>query len=689
MKILFVIFFGLFLAHSAFSQDEKIKMKARHYKDSVVLRWAPLNPLEWAQMNRYGYRIERYEINETTKGKINPKKLGPDTLKPLSLETWKSTFPIDHPYAPIAVQALYGKNFEVSSSSEVDQLKAKSQEALLRHSFALLMADIDAPTAMGLALRYCDKSLPTTGAVQYRLISLHPTMKDTIEYGIRIEDPIDEVPLPPMIESESGDKSVKMRWEIELQNPKFTAYWLERSLDNGTSWRRTSKQPILKADHQSAVEKERYIYIDDTLISENYKPIWYRLQGITSFAELSQYSPIVIAMGTDKNAPPPPIMKEPKDIGEKMQVIWEYPDIPTDFKEFRIGKSSLINGPFVPIENITLPVSARTWTDNNFDALGENYYVVYAIDTSGNTSVSLPAYGFLKDSIPPSKPVRPSGSIDTNGVVRLHWKLGPEKDILGYRVYFANAIDHEFSILTPKPNQDTAFTDTITLNTLSKKIYYKIVAVDRNYNHSSVSEILTLVKPDILPPVEPLFSNFKVSDNSVDLSFIPSSSKDVQTHEIYRAEAGTSNWVKIFSWRKPEIISTYSDKSVKGGTYYQYTILAIDSSGNKSKRSPTVDVRVIPKVSREALSSPQATFNAEKKSIDLSWKKPVAPVKHYVIYRGKSGKRPSSLISVEGNLTNFSDTSMTGKGTYRYMIRAIYADGGESPFLYFQEVEVK
>jgi hypothetical protein len=206
----------------------------------------------------------------------------------------------------MAVQALYGKNFEVSSSSEVDQLKAKSQEALLRHSFALLMADIDAPTAMGLALRYCDKSLPTTGAVQYRLISLHPTMKDTIEYGIRIDDPIDEVPLPPMIESESGDKSVKMRWEIELQNPKFTAYWLERSLDNGTSWRRTSKQPILKADHQSAVEKERYIYIDDTLISENYKPIWYRLQGITSFAELSQYSPIVIAMGTDKNAPPPP-----------------------------------------------------------------------------------------------------------------------------------------------------------------------------------------------------------------------------------------------------------------------------------------------------------------------------------------------------------------------------------------------
>jgi hypothetical protein len=102
--------------------------------------------------------------------------------------------------------------------------------------------------------------------------------------------------------------------------------------------------------------------------------------------------------------------------------------------------------------------------------------------------------------------------------------------------------------------------------------------------------------------------------------FIPSSSKDVQTHEIFSAEAGTSNWVKIYSWKKPEITYTYSDKSVNGGTYYQHTILAIDSSGKKAKRSPTDDVRVIPKVSRETLSSPQATFNAEKKSIDLSWK---------------------------------------------------------------------
>lgn len=666
-----------------------ISIICRNQADSVVLRWGPSNHVRWSRLNRYGYKLERFVLEKESKGKIKPEKLGPDTLRPWSLDEWKSRFPKEHPYAPVVVQALYGKTFTTSQfQSDVASIRAKSQEGELRHSFALLMADFDARVADGLALRWVDKNAPKGKRIQYRLISLDPQFPDTALVGINREEALDEIPLPSDMEVEELDLSIKLRWNTHPEAPLFSAWWLERSVD-GANWNRLSTIPIVKADAPQALYSEPYVYFTDTLIKQNYVPYQYRIIGITPFAELSVPSKVVTAMGRDRNAPPSPEINDPKDVNGKLKISWKYSNPPSDLKGFYIGKSAIINGPFEKTQEAILPANTREWIDENTDVLGENYYVVYAVDTSGNTSASLPAYGFLRDSIAPGKPMKPSGNIDTNGVVRLHWKLGPEKDILGYRVYFANAIDHEFSILTPKPNQDTTFTDTITLNTLSKKIYYKIVAVDRNYNHSKVSEILTLLKPDILPPVEPLFSNFKVSDNSVDLSFIPSSSKDVQTHEIFRAEAGTSNWVKIHSWKKPEIISTYSDKSVKGGTYYQYTILAIDSSGNKSKRSPTVDVRVIPKVSREALSSPQATFNAEKKSIDLSWKKPVAPVKHYVIYRGKSGKRPSSLTSVEGNLTNFSDTSMTGKGTYRYMIRAIYADGGESPFLNFLEVEVK
>ncbi len=672
------------------AQDDRITILAKHYKDSVVIRWAPLNAAEWAQMNEYGYRLERFDIDENTKKNAQPKRLSPDTLRPYSLEKWKASFAKDHPYAPVAVQALYGKQFNTNSfSSDVASIKAQSQEIMLRYSFSLLMADLDAATAKGLALRWCDNNLPAKGAVQYRLISLHPTFKDTVEVGIRLEDPIDEVPEAPTLEAESGDKSVSLRWDIQPRNPVFTAYWLEKSVDYGNSWQRTSKQPVIKTDQPGTVKEERYIYYSDTLIAENYKPIWYRLQGITSFAELSKYSPIVVSMGKDKNAPPAPVMKDPKDVGGKMQVVWEYPDVPKDFKEFRIGKSSLINGPFEEVEKVVLPSTARTWVDNSFDALGENYYVVYAYDTTGNMSVSLPAYGFLRDSIAPVKPDKPSGSIDTNGVVRIHWKLGADQDIMGYRVYFANAADHEFSIKTPKPLRDTAFTDTITLNTLTKKIFYKIAAVDRNYNHSVYSDLLMLMKPDILKPVEPLFAGYKVNEQEVVLQLVPSSSKDVKEHRLMRRESGTEVWNEISKWQKPEVKKEYRDNSVKGAAYYQYTLVAVDSAGNVSDMAPTVDVRVVPKVSKEEVKNVKPSYNKEKKVIELVWTKPNAQVDHYEIYRGKDGRRPISLTTVEGNALRFEDSSYTGKGKYVYMIKAIYKDFGESPFSVATELVIE
>jgi hypothetical protein len=381
-------------------------------------------------------------------------------------------------------------------------------------------------------------------------------------------------------------------------------------------------------------------------------------------------------------------MKDPKDIGGKMQVVWEYLDVPKDFKEFRIGKSNVINGPFELVDKVILPSSARTWVDNSFDALGENYYVVYAYDTTGNMSVSLPAYGFLLDSIAPGKPDRPTGSIDTNGVVRIHWKLGPDQDIMGYRVYFANAADHEYSIKTPKPLRDTAFVDTITLNTLTKKIYYKIAAVDRNYNHSIYSEVLMLMKPDILKPVEPLFAGYKVNEQEVILQLVPSSSKDVKEHRLMRRESGIEAWSEISKWQKPEVKKEYRDNSVKGAAYYQYTLVAVDSAGNVSNMAPTVDVRVVPKVSKAEVKNVRAAYNKENKVVALDWDKPEAAVSHYEIYRGKDGRRPITLTTADGNATHFEDVTYTGKGKYVYMVKAIYKDKGESPMSVAKEISI-
>jgi hypothetical protein len=74
--------------------------------------------------------------------------------------------------------------------------------------------------------------------------------------------------------------------------------------------------------------------------------------------------------------------------------------------------------------------------------------------------------------------------------------------------------------------------------------------------------------------------------------------------------------------------------------------------------------------------------------VNLSWKKPVSEVKYYVIYRGKNSKRPSVLTSAAGNATTFSEVLLPGKAQYRYLIKAIYADGGESSIMNAGEIEM-
>ena len=123
--------------------------------------------------------------------------------------------------------------------------------------------------------------------------------------------------------------------------------------------------------------------------------------------------------------------------------------------------------------------------------------------------------------------------------------------------------------------------------------------------------------------------------------------------------------------------------------YYEYTLVAIDSAGNVSDYAPTVDVRVIPKQTKEQIMQPVATFLKDKRTIELKWAKPAGEVDYYAVFRGKDGKRPVSLTTTEGTAIRFEDTSYTGKGKYVYMIKAVYKDKGESPFTVFNQVVVE
>lgn len=89
------------------------------------------------------------------------------------------------------------------------------------------------------------------------------------------------------------------------------------------------------------------------------------------------------------------------------------------------------------------------------------------------------------DSIPPSAPTGLTARSSTSGEVVLSWKPNLEKDLLGYTLHYSNHPDHEFAAITNKPIHDTTFRDTVMIKTLTEHLYYKIVAIDKNYNYST------------------------------------------------------------------------------------------------------------------------------------------------------------------------------------------------------------
>ncbi|MBL7953230.1 MAG: fibronectin type III domain-containing protein [Flavobacteriales bacterium] len=647
---------------------QSLRSIAYNAKDSIVVRWAPSTIEAWERFNRYGCRIERIDVSSKERLATI---LNTDTLKPISLEALKQRLP-QNTYAPIIAQALYGKDMAPNTSDLRAQMDAADQVAL-RWSLCGLYADIDPAIANALGYRWVDKDVNATGYYLYRVITLDPERWDTAMVAVDRKQGFDAVPHGPSVTALEKEGSIALRWERELVFGSFSAYWIERR-QNNAPWQRLNNVPFVPMDNERGAAP--YYTYTDTTIARDYTAYDYRVIGITPFGMVSTEAPMVSAMGRDRTAPPSPEMKAVKDENGRLVVHWEQPAGATDLKGFRVEKTHHAQAAYVPLHRGLLPPSARQFADTSKFLIAENHFRVWAVDTSGNESVSLSGYGTLVDSIAPAPPANLHGSIDTAGVVTVHWPLGKENDILGYRVFFANAADHNFNNLSPEPIQDTVFSDTIPLRTLTKHIYYRVVAVDRNFNHSAMSATLTLLKPDVVAPVAPVFERYAVSDSSVVLHFVPSSSSDVARHRLLRRSDRDTTWREVTAWATHEDRRTWTDRTVEAPSAYTYVMLAMDSADNASPRSVPLEVRLNAQPQRPAVDAVFAT--PMDQMVQVRWTAPPKPVKHYVIYRSKNGTPGTSIASATADATTYTDIRVPGKGSYRYAVKAVYADGGSS-----------
>ena len=663
------------------SLSPKVEVIAKTYLDSIVVRWAPNQARVWQYGNRYGYIIERATLAKGDQYNLsNPPTvtLTAEPIKPRPLAEWEPIAMQDK-YAAIAAQAIYGESFEiVDPSNTLATFVNRAKETENRFSFSLFAADQSVATAQAHGLRFVDRDVRADEKYRYRVrVALPESVQDTVETGFVFLATRDtaSIPAPQQVEVAFGDRVAQVSWNKRYYERTFTSYLIERSDNLSKGFTRLEQPPLVNPtqDRHQSVER---MYSTDSL-SDNTTFYYYRVRGVTAFGEISPPSDTVSGHGIPAGLPVTPvIMKHALLPHGPVQLEWELDEsYNKQLQGFHLLRSDRADAPTDTLTTDLLPATDRNFIDTN--PLAVNYYRIMAVDQAGRTYPSFPTLVQLEDSIPPAPPVALAGSIDTAGLVTITWQANTEPDLSGYRVLMSNTPDGTFVQVSDALVTDSVYTDRTVVKTLTRYIYYRVVAVDHHYNRSAVSETLRLVRPDVVPPTAPVFRLAESQDSAVYLTWHPSASDDVVQHVLYRRATPRTFWTTIATFDSLTV-STFQDTTAVPGRTYEYTLMAVDRTGLESTLAPAVQVAHIDDGVRETITEFYSKVDRNTKQVELAWSYPTARVERYLLFRQATGQPLRLLKSVSGSRSTFEDRQLTVNTAYTYRIQAIYQDGGQS-----------
>lgn len=661
---------------------ERIVLRARRAGRTVTLRWAPGTPALWLAGNDSGYVVERIVPARERGGAARRTRLTPLPLRPMPLERFRQHAGADDRYAAVAAQMLYGQSTVPEARSPGFDLILRSADLTNRHGFALFSADLSAAAADGLALRFVDADAPE-GLVLYTVRMALPALGEADTALARpgptaasVAVPSGDTPAalaPDGFEVQAGDGVVRLRWSPGEPGRAFTAFRLARRDGSTGAFVPLHTSPLAAV---TTPEQPYVVFTDST--AQNYRRYTYRLVGLDAFGAASTPAELV-TMARDLTPPPAPTLTHTAHLREStVQIEWTPADGPPapDLRGYRVGVASHPDGPFLYTPDV-LPPSARSATDSRALSGEPNYYTVAAVDTAGNAAPALARFVQLVDSVGPSVPTRLAYDARAlegrNGLVTLRWRVPPEPDLLGFRVYRANERGHAFALDSRALVQDTTYADTLDVQTLTRAIYYRVVALDRNYNPSDTTAVVRVVLPDIVPPGAPVFADATPTDSTVTLAWFRSPSDDVARQILRRATAPDTTWTDLAALAPSD--SLYIDRAVARGTRYRYTLVAVDSTGLSSASATPVQARPYDTGVRPGISALRA--EATDTGARLTWQPPPGGGDFwYVVYRADAPDAP--LRRVANTRQTAEATERLAPGTYRFAVQVLHRDGGAS-----------
>ena len=511
-----------------------VRITAKAYEDSLVLRWGPNSPSFWSKANQEGYTLMKmWRLDD---GDMVVDSIG--LIKPWAKEDIDETIAHDD-MALVAAQVLYG---------EMDNLPQNIYEQASlysnRHAFALYAAERSKLAGDILGLRFVDKLVEPGKKYTYFINS--PASGFAMSgHSVEIENKYIPDPTPVDFKAASLDSAILLTWNKAQNKQYFSSYFLERSDDEGKSFQQIHEDPLVFLDDDE-FPVEFYTYSDS--VGTNQKAFIYRLRGLTAFADRSPYAEVQ-SQGKDLLPPAPPSFyySELLDDTITIELKWRMASYPDDFAGFKVLLGEGTEGVFDTISGL-LPAADSVKFEYTVEKYTErlHFFKILAFDINGNAGESITRYVHYPDLVPPLPPENLAGKIDENGILTLVWDHSLSNDVTGYWVYYGHDSTDLFVPAFDFPIEINTFTDTIPTVSMNERIYYYVLAQDDNYNKSEILDILELERPDKVSPLAPFLNHPIATDSAIILSWTRSGSDDIIAYELLkRPYDEAAEWVVI------------------------------------------------------------------------------------------------------------------------------------------------
>jgi len=662
--ILIVLIFGCFISKALAQTDNKLACVTLVKKDSIMLRWVPASIPVWQIGVKYGYIIKRYTIAKggvfIPDGLSKGEMLTTQPIRPATNDAF-DIIALSEPRAAVVQEAIYGTDFQPPAEGTNFTGFMKAYKDLeVRFGFAMFMCDLSPAIARAAGLQFTDRNILPDERYAYSISPANVPDGMQVEPAVIVLDAGLITKLPPVTDVQAIflDKMVKFQWPVMLHKGTYTAYILEKSAD-GVSFSPVSDLPLVNLSED---ENLNYFAYTDSL-SNNNEQTWYRVKGISPFGEEGPASDIIKGKGIPEFTAYAVI--DTSEVIENKSIIirWRVTESESaPVTGISILRSDKYDGVFENLSSKPMASDVRMFTDTR--PLLSNYYKIMLLGKNSLTSYSFPYLVQTEDNDPPAPPQMLTGNVDSAGIVTIAWKENTEPDLMGYKVFRANAPDEEFIALGRDITLKNICRDTINLHTLTQKIYFQVVAIDKRYNSSDYSAILELSRPDTIRPAPAIITRIVVQNGKVTIQLEGSPASDINFYELYRiAEKDTSS-IKLITW-KGNLPAAYEDIPSGQGNYF-YLIKTFDLAGNSSEYGRMV---YLSSTSQKTVNL-KATQGKSGKSIILTWDMPAdfKPTKT-IVYRSKETDPISIYTTLEGSDQLFEDKEIEINTIYNYRIK--------------------